>query len=309
MNKVLTRMPLCAVVRDELASFLSRLTHARASPWEQSLLAMLCTLWSTGFDQFDTTISAQTDPVIVQSPAISLFGTATPANFWPVLQGTQVSNGLFSRFLVFESNARPDTQKVPIPITVPAALKDDLAELYRFGITEPLQMAQLNDPNIEFTPQVLPWANDEAEELYWRLNKWTKREIDNDPSQEEYLGRVPEQAVRLATNRAAGIAGHRAKVDVADITWGADLASILIRKMANQSRGCLPQTPRGQFVESLVNYIISRGSVTRKELQQHIKGKHRTGEIADMLKQSIEAGDIIAIPNGYAAPPKPTTKK
>jgi hypothetical protein len=59
MNKVLTKMPLCVVVRDELVSFLSRITHPRSSAWEQSLVAMLCTLWSAGFDQFDTPTSAR----------------------------------------------------------------------------------------------------------------------------------------------------------------------------------------------------------------------------------------------------------
>jgi hypothetical protein len=162
MNKVLTKMPLCVIVRDEIVSFLSRLTNPRSSPWEQCLLDMLCTLWSNNFDQFDTTISAQADPVYVQSPAISLFGTATPAKFWSVLQGAQVSNGLFSRYLVFESHARPDAQKIPVPVTVPAALKDDLAELYRLG-NDPLSLAQLNDSNIELAPQVLPWASSEAE--------------------------------------------------------------------------------------------------------------------------------------------------
>jgi hypothetical protein len=307
MNKLLTKMPLCAVVRDELTSFLSRLVNPRSNSWEQSLVGMLCTLWSNNFDQFDTTLSKQEDPVIVQGPAISLFGTATPGTFWPLLQGTQVANGLFSRFLVFESDVRPDAQKIPVPVTVPAALKDRLVELYQFGCG-PVEMAQLNDPNIEFTPQVLPWASGEAEEVYEQLDKRIKREIDNDPNQEEYLGRIAEQALRLTTIRAAGIAGHQGKVGVADITWGADLVEALVRKMMVQSQGCLPQTTRGQFVESLVNYIVSQGPVTRRELQQRIKGKHRTGEIADMLKQSIEAGDIIATPNGYAAPPKPTKK-
>jgi hypothetical protein len=70
-----------------------------------------------------------------------------------------------------------------------------------------------------------------------------------------------------------------------------------------RSQASLPQTPRGQFVESLVNYIVSKGSVTRKELQQHIKGRYSTRDVADMLKGSIEAGDIILTPSGYAAPP------
>jgi hypothetical protein len=83
----------------------------------------------------------------------------------------------------------------------------------------------------------LPWANagcdNEAEEVYRQLSKRIKCEIaagcDDDPSQDvsqdanQYLRLVPEQAVRLATIRAAGRDGHRAKVDVGDMTWGADL--------------------------------------------------------------------------------------
>ena len=302
MNKMLTKTPLCAVVRDEIVSFLSRIVHPRASGWEQSLLDMLCTLWSNNFDRFDTPISAQADPLIIQSPAISLFGTATPRRFWPVLQGSEVANGLFSRILAFESNARPD-EVLPPPPVVPAALKDALVELYQFG-NPPFKMAQIINSNIRPDLQPLDWANAEAKGVYQRLSKWVRREIDNDPSQEEYLGRIAEQASRMATIRAAGIASHRGKVDVAGMTWAADLASLLVTRAMKQSQASLPQTPRGQFVESLVSYIASRGSVKRWELQQHIKGRYNTRDVADMLKGSIEAGDIIATPDGYAkAPP------
>ena len=294
--------PLCAVVRDELVSFLRRIASPKAGGWEQGLVEQLNTLWSTSFDLFDTAISAQADPVRVQSPAISLFGTATPTNFWSVLQGTQVANGLFSRFLVFESNARPDEQFPPVPVTVPTALKDDLAELYRFGCTEPLQMAQLNDPNIKFEPPPMPWTS-EAEEVYRQLGKRIKREIDADPSQEEYLGRVAEQAMRLAEIRAAGITGHRAKVDAADMTWGADLASILVTRMMNRSRDCLPQTVRGEFAEKIVDYVIRHGLVTERELQKHVGSRYSVRDVKDMLNQSIASGAIVKLPNGsYASP-------
>jgi hypothetical protein len=181
---------------------------------------------------------------------------------------------------------------------VPAALKDDLAELYQFGC-DPLQMAQLNNPNIEFTPQVLPWASAEAE-VYRQLSKRIKREIDDDPSQEEYLGRVTEQAVRLATIRAAGIAGHRAKVNADDMTWGADLASILVTNAMNQAQASLPQTPRGQLTENLINFIGQRGLVTVRDVQQHIKGKHSSREITDILGQLVTGGWIVKVGNGYA---------
>jgi hypothetical protein len=90
-------------------------------------------------------------------------------------------------------------------------------------------------------------------------SKRIKREIDNDPSQEEYLGRVPEQAVRLTTILAAGCNGHRAKVYPAAMDWGDKLASALVTRMMKQSRDSLPQTTRGEFYEkarfSKLNYL------------------------------------------------------
>ena len=125
----------------------------------------------------------------------------------------------------------------------------------------------------------------------------------NDPSQEEYLGRVPEQAVRLATNRAAGRAGHRAKVDTADMTWGADLASILVMKMANLSRECLPETTRSQFAKKLVDYIVRYGPVTEQELQQYVGSRYSIRDVKDMLAQAVAAGRIVKTLNGYAVAP------
>jgi hypothetical protein len=309
LHRVLTKMPLCAVVINELIRFLNRIVNPRSNGYEQSLVGNLCDLWSTRFTEYGTTTSAQSDLVTVQSPAISLFGTATPDAFWQVLRGAQVAAGLFSRFLVFESYVRPDEQLFLIePNSVPATLKDDLTELYQFG-NNSFEMAKLNDSNIRPDPQPQDWVNAEAKGVYSQLNKWVRGEIDKNPSQEEYLGRITEQAMRLTMIRAAGIAGHRGKVDAAGMTWGGDLASILITRAMKRSQASLPQTARGQFVENLVSYIISQGSVTRRELQQHIKGRYSTRDIADMLKGSIEAGDIILTPNGYAAPPKSTTKK
>jgi hypothetical protein len=303
MNKLLTKMPLCAVVRDEIAGFLGRLVHPRASAWEQSLLDMLCTLWSNNFDRFDTPMSAQADPLIIQAPAISLFGTAVPRKFWPVLQGSEVAGGLFSRFLVFESYARPD-EVLPPPSVVPVALKDDLAELYQFG-NPAFEMVHLINSNIRPEPQPLDWGNAEAKGVYQRLSKWVRGEIDNDPSQEEYLRRIAEQAIRLATIRAAGIAGHRGKVDAAGMTWGADLASILVTKAMRQSQDSWPENSRSQAAEKLVRVIVRRGSMTLREIQQYIRSRYNSREITDILAQSVISGAIVKTPTGYAAPPKP----
>jgi hypothetical protein len=113
--------------------------------------------------------------------------------------------------------------------------------------------------------------------------------------------------MRLTTILAAGIAGHRGTVDAASMTWGADLASALVARSMKQTQDALPHTTRGEFYEKVIGFIINQGRpVTVREIQQHIKGKYRSGEINDMLAQGVVSGAIVKLPNGsYAAPPKP----
>jgi hypothetical protein len=302
-NRVITNMPLGVVVIDEIAGFLRRIASPRASEWERRLVGMLCTLWGSSFVRFGTMTSAQTAGHDVYSPAVSLFGTATNVEFWPVLQGAEVSNGLFSRFLVFENTMRLPDRDPPTVFEVPPDLKARLAELYQFG-GGPLATAQLNDPNTVFRPCVLPWANTEARDIYQQLCRWVDCEIDNDVSKQEYLGRLAETALRLATIRAAGRAGNQAMLDADDMAWGADVASMVITGMMNRSRDCFVPTVRGEFAEKLVDFIVRRGSVTRREVQQHIRGRYNTREVVDILSQSIEGGFIVKTANGYAAPGK-----
>jgi hypothetical protein len=153
LDDTLLTMPVGVIVIDEIHNFLGRLVSPKAGAWERSLIGQFNKLWGKNFGRHETVAKVGKPSKIVRSPALSLFGASTPGDFWPLLQGTEVSNGFFSRLLVFESLIRPKMLIPPLPVTVPAALKDDLAELYRFGCG-PLEMAQLNDPNIELTPHV-----------------------------------------------------------------------------------------------------------------------------------------------------------
>ena len=57
---------------------------------------------------------------------------------------------------------------------------------------------------------------------------------------------------------------------------------------------------RGEFTDKLIGMIRQHGTITRRKLQQRIRGRYRTQEINDMLTQAIEAGLIVRTANGYA---------
>src|SRR4029077_18621089 len=164
-----------------------------------------------------------------------------------------------------------------------------------------LTTARLNDPETRFIPCVLPWANNQTHDCYRELTQWVERELENDMSQQAYLGRIAEMAVRLATIRAAGRAGPAAQVDLSDMEWGAAVAGTAITSMIERTKNTLAPTVRGEFTDKLIEIVRQHGTITRRKLQQRIRGRYRTQEINDMLTQAVEAGLIVRTSNGYAA--------
>ena len=129
-----------------------------------------------------------------------------------------------------------------------------------------------------------------------------ERELENDMSKQAYLGRIAEMAVRLATIRAAGRSGPSGSGRPVGYGMGCrrrghghhqhDASG---RRIAWPQR-CAASSPRSSF-----EIIRQHGTITRRKLQQRIRGRYRTQEMNDMLTQAIEAGLIVRTPNGYAA--------
>jgi hypothetical protein len=298
-NRAMISTPLCIVVVDEIAGFLGRITSPLSSHWERRLSGKLREQWSCSFGAIGTMTAADYHNTHIQCPALSIFGTSTSREFWSTLQGSEIENGFFSRFLVLNSDAQtPDQDPLGDPLKVPASLAARLTELYCWD-GSPLTTARLNDPEMRFNPHILPWNDRQAQSRYRELTQWVESELGNDMSKQAYFGRVAEMAVRLATIRAAGRAGARARVDVEDMTWGADVACLALIDMMNRSVNYLPQTLRGEFADKLIQIIRQSGSITRRQLQQRIRSRYRTQEISDMLNQAVEAGLIKRTLTGY----------
>ena len=133
-NRAMKDSPLSIVVIDEIAGFLGRITSPKSSYWERRLSGKLREQWSCSFGAIGTMTSADYSDTRIMCPAMSIFGTSTDAEFWSVLQGSEVENGFFSRFLVLSSNRQAPEQDPPgDPFNVPKALASQLTELYCWG--------------------------------------------------------------------------------------------------------------------------------------------------------------------------------
>ena len=295
MIDLLDYKPLALCPQDEIGVFLKAITNRRATSHEASTSQILRSLWGVSFATLPTPAWAARRMGLISCPAISILGVSTPDEFYSALQGDSVNNGFLNRFLTLQSNVRA-TDATPIDTTVPDRLRDTLRQLYLWS--GPASLMQINDPKIEYPPDILPWASDAARAVFDDLVHGVERCTDEEPAMAPYIARCAEIAVRLATIRAAGRWGHGARVDAADMTWGAELAWKAGQAMADAVVDQVPDSERGIYLDKLLAIIRRRRTVKVRDIQMYMRGRLRSAEIKDILQQLVEAGEVERIPDG-----------
>ena len=294
----IARKPLALCLQDEYGAFLRRATHKRASVFETALSKILRTLWGTSFAAMTTPEWAGREMKLIQSPALSVFGVSTADEFHAALQGESVDNGFLNRYLVLESSLRvADRDPEMTPGQVPAALKAGLHALYLWS--GPQSLLRIDDPEVAFVPDVLPWACEPAKNSYSDFGHVIDDYMDNHPGTKPYLARCGEIAVRLATIRAAGRWGHGAKVDQSDIEWGAGISWTCGLTLADAAINYRPETERGAWGDKILALIERRETMKVRDIQQYIRSALRSAEIKDILAQFVGAGFIEWTADGY----------
>jgi hypothetical protein len=295
MIDLLDYKPLALCPQDEIGVFLRAITSRRASSHEAATSQILRSLWGVSFATLPTPAWASRRMGLISCPAISILGVSTPDEFYSALQGDSVNNGFLNRFLALQSNVRA-TDATPADPAVPDRLREALRRLYLWS--GPASLLQIGDPKIEYPPDVLPWASDAARAVFDDLMRTVERQTDEQPGTGPYVARCAEIATRLATIRAAGRWCRGARVDVSDMTWAAELAWKAGQAMAAAVVDQVPQTDRGEFADKLLAIIQRRGTVKVKDIQTHIRGRLRSAEIKDIIRQLIEAGKVECTPDG-----------
>jgi hypothetical protein len=294
------RKPLALCLQDEYGAFLRRITSKKASGFENTVSKILRTLWATSFSAMATPEWADREMKIIQSPPVSILGLSTSDEFHGALQGDSVANGFLNRFLVLNSNLRSsDVEPRLEPGAVPDGLSAALRALYLWP--GPHTLLQIDNPEIAFTPQVMPWANEEAAACYRDFERMHDAHMDDEPDLRPYLARAGEIAVRLATIRAAGRCGLAARVDSSDMEWGAGIAWTAGQALAMAAVEFVPQSERGVYGDKILGLIRRRGTMKVRDIQMFIRGSLRSAEIKDLLAQLVEAGAIEWTVDGYRA--------
>jgi hypothetical protein len=303
VHRMLKDKPLALCVQDEIGVFLKSVTNRKASSHELAVSQILRTLWGVSFASLPTAQWAERKMTIIACPALSIFGVSTSEEFYGALQGDSVNNGFLNRFLTLVSETRStDTEPRLDPYVVPQQLGDELNLLYLWS--GPQSLLQIGDPEITFTPDVLPWANDQAEHCYQDYSRMLEQHMEDMPGTKAYVARCGEIAIRLATIRAAGRWGRGATIDLGDMEWAAGITWVAGQNLAERAGSYLPDNERGNYVDKIAGLIHRRGLMKPRDIQQFIRGRLKSSEIKDILAQLVEAGEIEWSLDGY----KPLSK-
>jgi hypothetical protein len=294
----ITRKPLALCLQDEYGAFLRRVTHKKATVFETALSKILRTLWGTSFSAMATPEWANREMKRIQSPALSILGVSTPDEFHAALQGESVGNGFLNRYLVLNSDLRAcDRDPQMTPGQVPESLKAALRRLYLWS--GPQSLLQIDNPEVAFVPDVLPWQSQQAKTCYRDFERMRDDYLDSHSGTKPYLARCGEIAIRLATIRAAGRGGPNASIGLSDVEWGAGMSWTAGLALANAAMDWLPETERGMWGEKILALIERRGPMKVRDIQQYIRSAIRSADIKDILAQFVNGGLIEWTVDGY----------
>jgi hypothetical protein len=252
---------------------------------------VLRTLWATSFTAMATPEWANREMKIIQSPAISILGMSTPEEFHSALQGESVENGFLNRFLVLNSSMRGiDVEPQFEPDKVPGRLAATLRALYLWS--GPQTLLQIDDSEIAYVPDVLPWADEQAATCYRDFEHQRDLYMDESPELKAYIARIGEIAIRLATIRAAGRWGVGSGIDCSDMEWACGLSWTAGLALAEAAEAFVPENERSAFGDKILRLIRRRGNAKVRDIQMYLRGALRSAEIKDLLRQFVE-GDLI----------------
>jgi hypothetical protein len=299
---LLNRKPCSICTIDEFGGYLRRVNGRKASGFERESSKVYRTLWGINFGMYLTPDWAQRASTKIYAPAISIFGTSTPAEFFASLDGDDVINGFLNRFLMFSVDERPgEVEPALYAQAVPASISDRLMELAG-GQMHVMTISTNN----EIVPNTVPWGTPAAEAVYRTLATEIQIAGDREPECEAFYSRTAEMAVRLATVRACGRNTLKPRVEVDDMEWGRDVAW----HSANQQRRLTKLYIADTEIQGEANRILRiltdhGGPMKKRDLLQRLRHRMRKRDLDDLIKALEESGSIavqMIVPQGGGTP-------
>lgn len=291
----LYRKPLSVCAMDEFGSFMKRINNKRASGFESAISKILRQMWSASFSPYSTPEWAQKESVTIHCPAISLYGTSTPEQFYSSMEGASLEDGTLNRFLLV--NGREDVQDED-PAFDPAAVPEIIIRQCRaiYGRSGDLASTWRNDSNTDPSAHgaivKLGWCPDGSHERYKRFVREVEARMKLEGGAAVFWGRTAEMALRIATIIAIGRLEDE-QVRIGDLETGILLAKASAEAMTRGAAEYMAENEHQAAAQRVLRYLRQRGGIVKwRDLLQGLKHSIRTKDLREILTAMADAGQI-----------------
>lgn len=287
----LERSPLGLCPQDEFGAFLKRISSRKASTQEQGISMVLRSIWGSSFSQMPTPEWASKHARIISSPAMSIYGVSTKEEFFEGIGSADILSGFLNRFLMIDSNKKIKDTNPKIPKDVPKLLSEEMSHMYRCGGSS-LSLSQLLNTKYDEEPITIGWESKEAKDEFDKLTSNIENISEDNHRIAPFYARAAEIAVRIATIVAVGRDDICARISIEDIKWASELSMKSSVDMSVESRNYIHENDRQRWFNTIYGVIKKRRSVSIREIQQHLRGALKSGDIKDIMASLIESGEV-----------------
>jgi len=291
---LVVRSPLSLCPQDEFGDFMARIGAKKASGFEKSIAKILRQMWSSSFSVYQTPEWAGKESTTIHSPALSIIGVSTPAQFWTAMEASSVEDGTLNRMLINTGAKRPPEVDPELDsFVVPTEIRTDVRAIYHRSGELASAMRNQSDADPAKSRGILEveWT-DEARDMYRAFGKRVEAMMDADPRFASFLVRTTETALRIATILCVGRQSVL-KISASDMEYGTEVAMRSARFMLSGAADYISES-EAQAQAQKIKRILKRhgGRAMHATLLREMGHSVRAKDLKDVMLLLVESEEM-----------------
>jgi hypothetical protein len=285
---MLTSQPQRMCFLDEFGHMLEQMTATGAGGHIRQILTEFTALYSAAGSLYTGTAYASRPAEVIQSPHLSLFGTATPEQFWRAFGSAALEDGSVARFLVMPLNRIG--MKDPTGVLTPE-LQADIVAIADARARQ--QSQSLSDAGAVRVP-VTPEAETARKRLVLTMASCAEyADLHGVKGAAPILSRVAENAAKIALVSAVGRSPFQPHISLKDFNIGHAIARWSARTMIQSIGLFVADNEIERNTNEVERFIFEGKSAGRlkSKIQRKFR-KMRSNDLSETLESLVDQGGV-----------------
>ncbi len=293
---------------DEIDAILGSINRARDGRNEM-IMQILLKMYGSSRTRYPLRKKAgQTEPLVIQQPSLTLFGTAVPQYFYKALSGRMLNNGLFARTLVLDAGPR-SRGRMPVTVPVPQPIVDTAAWWMDYN---PGGVHSGNLSGFHPEPATVPDTPEATarSEAIWALtdDAYEEAQQQGDETKMAIWARAYEKVRKLALLYACSENHQDSRITIDGIDWAWAMVEHQTRRMLYMADLYVADSEFQADCKRVIEILTRWADRKPGEFMAHWDLSRRLGwseKKIEEVRESLVAQDLIEIQMPQRGPMRP----